>query len=158
MEKCFSAWFHWTDRNQYPGIGYPGIYVIAISKKDISGEEFSFRKEVVYVGMTNAVSGLKGRLVQFDNTVARKRLQHGGADRVLFKHQNYPLLAKTLYVALRHFPCSRSDETATAFRVMGKVANAEYQCMARCVEEFGMPEFNRKKVSLKFSLTHGGRG
>lgn len=155
MEKTFSPWFRWNDRSQYSGIEYPGIYVVAISRANISGETFSFRKEIIYVGMTNAVAGLKGRLNQFDSTIAQKRLQHGGADRVLYKHQDYTALVKKLYVALRHFRCFPANETPTDLRTMGKVANAEYQCMAQCVEELGaLPEFNRKKEALKFSLTH----
>ena len=39
---------------------------------------------------------------------------------------------------------------------MGKICNAEYEVMARCVEKLGkLPEFNRKNESPKFSLTHG---
>ena len=158
MEKNFSPWFRWNGRSDYSGIEYPGIYVVAISRRNISGEPFSFRREIVYVGMTNAVAGLKGRLIQFNNTIAQKRLQHGGADRVLYKHQDYEALVKNLYVSLRHFRCFPANETATDLRTMGRVANAEYQCIARHVEEDKrgrLPEFNRKKETLKFSLTHG---
>ena len=156
MEKNFSPWFRWNDRNDYSGIEYPGIYVVAISKRNISGEPFSFRREIVYVGMTNAVTGLKGRLIQFNNTIAQKRLQHGGADRVLYKHQDYEALVKNLYVSLRHFRCFPANETPTDFRTMGRVASAEYQYMARHVEVLGeLPEFNRRKEALKFSLIHG---
>jgi hypothetical protein len=156
LENTLSPWFRWSDRNQYAGIDFPGIYVVAISRTNIAGEPFDFRKEIVYVGMTNAVAGLKGRLVQFDNTIAQRHRQHGGADRVLYKHQDYSALAKKLYVALRHFRCFPGNETSADLRVMGKVANAEYQCMARFVEEFGaLPEFNRKKEAPKHSHTQG---
>jgi len=50
--------------------------------------------------MTNSISGLKGRLKQFDNTIIGKA-GHGGADRVRFKHQNYEQLIKT-YLFLFH--------------------------------------------------------
>lgn len=158
LEKSFSPWLRWTEANEekYSGISYPGIYVVAISGSDISGEPFSFREEIVYIGMTNAISGLKGRLTQFDNTIAQRHLQHGGADRVLFKYQQYPALVRMLYVSLRHFCCYPEKETASDLRTMGRVANAEYQCMARFVKNFGaMPEFNRKKESKKFSHTFG---
>lgn len=157
MEKYFSPWFKWNDRDQYPGIKFPGIYVVAISKDDISETKFSIRKEIIYVGMSNAVKGLKGRLKQFDSTIQHldKLSLHGGADRVRYKHQNYKTLVKKLYVSLRHFPCYPANETATDLRTMGKVANAEYQCMARCVEELGaLPEFNRKKESAKYSRSY----
>lgn len=157
MEKYFSPWFRWNDRSQYSGIKFPGIYVVAISKKDISGKEFSICKEIVYVGMSNAVKGLEGRLKNFDNTIQYldKPSQHGGADRVRNKHQKYKALEKNLYVSLRHFPCFPANETAADLRTMGKVANAEYQCMAQYVDEFDeLPEFNRKKESKKYSRRH----
>ena len=158
MENYFSPWYRWNDRGEYSGIEYPGVYAVAISKGDISEEKFSFRKEIVYVGMSNAVKGLDGRLKQFDSTIKYldKPSQHGGADRVRYKHQNYQALVKKLYVSLRHFRCFPANETAQDLRTMGKVANAEFQFMARCVEEFNkLPEFNRKKESLKFSHNHG---
>ena len=156
MESSFSCWYHWTARGEYPGIAYPGIYVVSISSKDISGQAFTFRDEIVYVGMTNAVSGLRGRLTQFDNTVARRHCQHGGADRVLYKHQDYAALAESLYVALRHFKCDPTENTPSDLPAMGRVACTEYECMACCIEKFGrLPEFNRKKDSPKFSLTFG---
>ena len=156
MESNFSHWYRWDARKEYPGISYPGIYIVAISSKDISGSPFSFTDEVVYIGMTNAVSGLRGRLVQFDNTIARKHCQHGGADRVLYKHQDYLALSKTLYVALQHFECTPESATPADLRAMGRVANAEFECMACCIERLGhLPEFNRKKDSKKYSLTYG---
>ena len=156
MENSFSSWYHWEDRNAYPGIAFPGIYIVAISDDDIRGHKFSFRDEIVYVGMTNAIAGLRGRLVQFNNTIANKHCQHGGADRFFYKHQDYSALVKKLYVALLHFECKPSAETPVDLREMGRVASAEYECMARCVEELGrFPEFNRKKESKKYSLTYG---
>ncbi|RUO34880.1 hypothetical protein [Aliidiomarina soli] len=158
MKLTFSPWYHWSSRNEYPGIAFPGIYVVALSEDNLCGKAFSFKDGVIYVGMTNSVAGLRGRLTQFDNTIAQKRCQHGGADRVLYKHQNYPALVKNLYVSLCHETCEPAAETALDLRAMGKVCNAEYEMMARCVEELGqLPEFNRKKESLKFSLAHGRR-
>ena len=157
MEKYFSPWFKWNERGQYSGIKFPGIYVVAVSKEDISGTKFCIRKEIIYIGMSNAVKGLDGRLKNFDNTIQflDKPSQHGGADRVRYKHQNYKNLEKKLYVSLRHFSCYPANETATDLRTMGKVANAEYQCMAQCVEELGaLPEFNRKKESAKYSRSY----
>jgi hypothetical protein len=156
MQNNFSPWYRWEARREYPDIAYPGIYIVAISSTDISGRPFTFNNDIVYVGMTNAVAGLRGRLVQFDNTIAKKHCQHGGADRFLYKHQDYAALVKQLYVALRHFECTPEGVTPAHLRAMGRVANAEYECMACCVEKFGrLPEFNRKKDSPKFSLTYG---
>ena len=156
MESYFSTWHRWSDRNSYSGVDYPGIYVVAISSRNLSGNEFSYLKEIVYVGMTNAVSGLKGRLAQFDNTIAMRHCQHGGADRVLYKHQSYKKLVKSLYVSMRHWKCNPASLTPRDLRAMGKVAAAEYELFARCIENLeNLPEFNRKKESKKYSLTYG---
>lgn len=156
MELSFSTWYDWESRNDYPGIAFPGIYVVSFSEMNIAGQPFLLDGDVIYVGMTNAVVGLRGRLKQFDNTIARKHFHHGGADRVLYKHQDYTSLVKNLYVALWHVKCWPGAETPKDLRAMGQVSNAEYEVMARCVEELGqLPEFNRKKESPKFSLTYG---
>ena len=156
MELRFSSWYHWKSRNDYPGIAFPGIYVVLISEANVAGQPFSINDDVIYVGMTNAVAGLRGRLSQFDNTIAQRHCQHGGADRVLYKHQDYASLVSKLYVALWHVECTPAAETPMDLRAMGKICNAEYEVMAQCVEELGeLPEFNRKKERPKFSLTHG---
>jgi hypothetical protein len=122
----------------------------------LSEKPFSFSKKIIYIGMTNAVAGLKGRLLQFDNTIAMKHCQHGGADRVLYKHQDYAKLTKNLYVSMRHWKCNPQDPTPKDLRTMGKIAAAEYELFALCIERLGdLPEFNRKKESKKYSLTYG---
>jgi hypothetical protein len=152
MQLDFSPWYRWSERGSYDGINYPGIYVVAITSDDISGEAFSFRPEVVYVGMTNSQWGLDGRLWQFDNTIALKHNEHGGADRVLFKHQDYKALCGKLYVALWHIKCDPASNKPEDLRSMGEVPRAEYECWARCVEQLGtLPEFNRKKDSPKYT-------
>ena len=55
MEQTFSPWYRWGTRREYPGITFPGIYIVAISETDISGLSFAFSDAVVYIGMTNAV-------------------------------------------------------------------------------------------------------
>ena len=153
MKLAFSRWYNWSSRNEYPGITYPGIYVVAVSENDLSGQPFSLNDGVVYVGMSNSVAGLRGRLKQFDNTIAQKRCQHGGADRMLYKYQNYTSLIRKLYVSLWHIECAPAAESAEDLRAMGTVCNAEYELMAQCVDKYGqLAEFNRKKESPKFSL------
>jgi hypothetical protein len=143
MRTTFSPWLRWDDRNEYAGVQYPGVYVLAISKRDLSRKAFSVRKEIVYIGMTNAIGGLRSRLKQFDDTIRSRVARHGGADRLLFKHRSYPALSKTLYVAMRHSVCSPARESPSDLRTMGQVAAAEFNCQAQYVEKFGtLPEFN----------------
>lgn len=135
----------------------PGVYAIAISEVDLAGRRFSWLREIVYVGMTNAVAGLRGRLKQFDNTLNGKR-GHGGADR--FRH-DYPKredLVPRLYVAVATFDCNVSSIAPADLLIMGDVAKAEYECFAQYAKVFKcLPKYNDRKGSPKPSKTKGVR-
>ncbi|ODS29934.1 MAG: hypothetical protein SCARUB_04960 [Candidatus Scalindua rubra] len=155
FEERFSKWLKWENRDSATGIRYPGIYVCSVSSQDISGNKFSWIPEIIYIGMTNSVSGLKGRLKQFDNTIIGKT-GHGGADRVRYKHQDYEELVDKLFVAVAPFECDVKSNQPDDLRIMGEVAKFEYDCFAHFVHLFGeLPEFNNKKQSPKYSLTIG---
>ena len=149
MSNAFTMWVHWTDREQLPGMLYPGIYALAISADNISGVKFSWVSEIVYIGMTNSKGGLRSRLGQFENTI-RGKDGHGGGHRVRFKHPDYAALVSDLYVAVCAFACDVMSEEPLDLRIMGDVAKQEYECFARFAEQFGrLPEFNDKKRSPK---------
>jgi hypothetical protein len=130
-----------------------GCIRVAISANAIASTAFSFRPEVVYVGMTNESPwGLDGRLWEFDSTISLRGCQHGGADRVVFKHRDYEALCKQLFVALWHRQYDPSGKKPGDLRGKGEVARTEYECFARAVEQLGnLPEFNRKKDSPKYT-------
>ena len=154
-EERFTNWLKWRDRNDPAGIRYPGVYVCAITSDDISEAKFSWLPEIVYIGMTNAIAGLSGRLKQFDNTIAG-RCGHGGADRVRFKHRNYEDLCGKLFVSVVSFKCAVKSNRPRDLRVMGEVAKFEYDCLAHYSEMFdSLPEFNDKAASPKYSKTIG---
>ncbi len=154
IDKDFSQWIKWEDRNSLNGIKYPGIYCIAISETDLSNQDFEWISRITYVGMTNSIAGLRGRLKQFDNTIIGKR-GHGGADRFRFKYENYQDLVDKLYVSVCSFECNVKSNDPKGLRIMGNVAKFEYDCFAEYVERFGdLPEFNNKSKSPKYSLTH----
>ena len=73
VERKFSVWTRWKDRNAINGIKFPGIYCIAISETDLFEKRFEWISKISYIGMTNSKAGLKGRLKQFDNTIIGKR-------------------------------------------------------------------------------------
>jgi hypothetical protein len=148
-EHSFERWYRWSHRNSISELEHSGVYLIAISKRDIQGQPFAWIPEIVYVGMTNALSGLRGRLKQFDNTILGKT-GHGGAQRFRHKHPNYATLSRRLFVTVSRFPCNVKSVKAADLRVMGSVAAFEYECLARFYEIFGgLPEFNDKKRSPK---------
>lgn len=150
----FSNWYKWKNRNDAENIKFPGIYIIAVSTKNLAGETFNWLSEIKYVGMTNSMAGLKGRLKQFDNTICGKT-GHGGADRFRYKYQNYDELIDKLYVSVIPFICDVKSNSPKDLRIMGEVAKFEYDCFAKYVELYEkLPEFNDKKATKKYSLTY----
>jgi hypothetical protein len=154
----FTRWVPWLNRAQLAELDMPGVYALAITDRDISGRVFSWRAEIVYVGMTNAQNGLRGRLMQFDATVAGRRVSHGGADRVRYKHRNVDRLAKRLYVSVNRVQCNVESNLPRDLLSMGDVARLEYVCLAAYARKFGrLPEFNDKATARKYSKTVGRR-
>tara|TARA_Y100001970_G_C14186585_1_gene832944 strand:+ start:1329 stop:1841 length:513 start_codon:yes stop_codon:yes gene_type:complete len=154
FNKKFSNWTPWKLRNSIPNIDFPGVYIIAITSKRISDKKFDWIKEIKYVGMTNSITGLKGRLKSFDDTILGKRNSHGGADRVRYKYQDYDKLVKKTYVSVVYFECDVKSILPKDLNVMGDVVKFEYECWAKFSEHFNLlPEFNDKKGSPKYSHT-----
>ena len=152
---AFSAWTRWTDRASLPGLRFPGVYVIAAPEVDITAEPFSWRADIVYVGMSNSRGGVGSRLGQFESTL-QGRMGHGGAQRLYRKHGDCSGLPAGLFVAVRTFECSVTSDDPDDLRAMGCVAKCEYDCFAEFAEAFGrLPEFNDKARSPKYlSLIH----
>ena len=145
----FSSWARWSDRESLPGANLPGVYAVVISTDDLAGQLFSWRDDLVYIGMTNSQRGLSSRLRQFHNSI-EGREGHGGAKRVRFKHQDFAVLEPALFVATHPFECDVRSNAAEDLRVMGQVAAFEYECLACYVEVHDrLPEFNDKKRSPK---------
>ncbi len=152
VERRFSKWHPWSERGELTLTGCPGVYAIARSRESLRGEKFALREEIIYFGMTNAASGLLGRLQQFDNTISGKLRAHGGADRVRHGYPSYPHLASRLYVSVARFACDPRSNLPADLRKMGAVARFEYLCFAEFVERFGrLPRFNDKSNAPKYS-------
>jgi hypothetical protein len=60
----FSRWLRWLDRNQHSGINHLGIYVIAHTRSPLAGKPFSWRRDIIYIGMTNSVGGLRSKVLK----------------------------------------------------------------------------------------------
>jgi len=154
MDQTFSPWLRWVDRNQLGEIlKFPGVYVIALSEKNLASTPFEWSEEIIYIGMTNSKGGLKSRLQQFENTIKGKS-GHGGAERVRHKHGDYNLLVPGLFVPVNYTECDVSSNKSSDLQLMGKVAQQEYECFAVFVEKFPnhpfqVPEFNNKQKSQK---------
>lgn len=153
LEDRFTSWTSWVDRNELQNVRYPGVYIIAQTDQPLT-DDFSWREEIIYIGMTNSGGGLQSRLHQFDKTL-RGDIKHGGADRVLYKYRDYKTLVPSLHVAVYPVVCNVKSDRPADLRLMGEVCRLEYACLAEYAERYGrLPEFNDKKRSPKFSLTN----
>src|SRR3990167_797801 len=162
MEKRFSKWVKWTrlwdtknnrwnpKRSRWThekikeleNIRSPGIYALAISKKNINGNDFEFIKCIAYFGTTNS---LKRRLSQFNNTLRGKK-GHSGAVRFMHDYRNGKDLARLLYVSVRPFKCEAGEITEKNLRMLGCVVKAEYEAWAEYVKRFKkLPKYNNRK-------------
>jgi len=148
-QERFSSWHLWQERDQLEELGLPGVYAVARSNSSLVGTPFRWDDEIIYIGMTNSVRGLRARLKQFDNSMQGK-LGHGGAQRVKYKHREYSTFCENAYVAVAAFACDPRSNQPSDLRTMGDVARFEYLCFAEFVEKFGrLPEFNDKERSPK---------
>lgn len=149
MKDKFSAWANWSKRNRLARLCYPGIYALALSEDELAGTAFSWRMDVIYIGMTNAKGGLKSRLQQFENTIKGGN-GHGGGQRFRFKYRDFAKIKQRLYVSVYPHQCDVDSNKPSDLRTMGRVAKNEYDCFATFVEKFRrLPEFNDKKRSPK---------
>jgi|SRR6266513_2652743 len=150
LESRFSTWFRWSERERFEPLSCPGIYAIALSHSSLGGKPFTWRREIVCIGMSNAKHGPKGRLRQFHSTISHVRSQHGPALRFLHAYPDFSKLDNQLYVAVLHFDCSPKRALSNDLRMMGEVVRAEYLCLADYLDKFHcLPRFNDKKNNPK---------
>lgn len=145
-EGKFTKWKKWEKKWEYrddlPEIKFPGVYCIAISESDLSGQDFNLIKEIVYFGMTNHQS-LKNRLNQFDLTISKKRWAHGGADRCLYANQDYQKLLQKLFYSVYPFESEIKKYDPDYIRTKGDILKCESYCIADYTEKFKeLPKFN----------------
>lgn len=145
-----TKWYKWKDRNKIEKKDQPSIYFIALSYNDISENEFSLIKEIIYIGMTISAKGLKGRLDQFESTMKGANRVHGGAERVRFKYPNSDAFFEKTYVSARIFPISSSRKTSDDWRIKGDCVRHEYVSFADYFDLYNnLPEFNDPEKSKK---------
>lgn len=148
-----SNWIKWENRNKLEGIKYPGIYSISVTDENIEGNEFEMLESIEYIGMTNSNGGLKSRLNQFDSTIKRIRLHHGGAHRFIGKYWEYEDIKDKLYVSICPFECGNDKNNIEDLIAMGEVAKAEYIYWTDYIKRHNKyPIFNDKNVSPKPEL------
>jgi hypothetical protein len=153
-EKHFSNWISLKNLKDGIDLQAPGVYVVACSAQNIEGKKFRWRRNIIYIGMTNAATGLFGRLNGFNTTIETEgnRILHSGADRVLAGYRNHKILYKKLYISVRSFKCDvrrafgQKNPCYIELKKMGKIPHFEYLCFSEYVRKYGhLPKFNGKK-------------
>jgi hypothetical protein len=144
-DLVFSDWYPWDDRKSIKNSKYPGIYMIAISDKDLSGEQPQY-EEVSYIGMTNSHKGLQGRWYQFYQSV-RGKSGHSGGNTVYKELGHYDTWPETLFVCALPVICNPVSPVENDLIEMGKVAFLEYDAFAaffKAIPDLKKPRFNKK--------------
>lgn len=143
-----TKWFRWEKRKIIPNKKQPGVYFIAVSKKDISDEDYSLIKEIIYIGMSKSKKGINRRLNQFNRGM--KKVNdiyingvHGGAERVRNKYRSLKHFSKKAYVSVKFFPLADTTKIADIHRQYGKCIKHEYDSIADYFDKHGiLPKFN----------------
>lgn len=145
-----TPWTHWHNRQTIKDLNQLGIYFIAFSDKDLEGKPFSMIKEIIYIGMSISMKGVKGRLKQFESAMRGANGRHGGAERVRFKHKDPEAFFKNAYLSVMLFPVSESRKTPKDWKQKGECVKHEYESFGNYLEKYGeLPEFNDMKRSKK---------
>lgn len=129
-ELQFSKWIRWKDRRKYPQGKLPGVYMLAITNKDLEGQNPRF-EDVVYIGMTNSRGGLISRWNQFDNSIHNKP-EHSGGKTVFRDLGDSNIWKFKLFVCVLPVDCNVLKDTQGPEDLiqMGWIAFLEYEAMA----------------------------
>lgn len=142
-------WTKWKSRKSIPQIKQPGVYFIALSDQDISGQSFRYIEEIIYVGVSISIKGVQGRLYQFKKAMEGRNGVHGGAERVRFKHTEIRKFFDRIYICVKPFPLTENDPVFN-WKQKGECLKEEYVSIATYLNHFGrLPEFNDQKRSKK---------
>lgn len=143
----FSKWMKWDNRNKFDLKKYPGVYMIAITDKNLENSEVDF-KDVVYIGMTNSKMGLYGRWNQFNNSINGKEYRgHSGGNTILDDLGRYENWSSKLFVCAKALECNvdKKSRKPEDLIKMGWISYCEYETMAQFKEKMGFePKYNKK--------------
>jgi hypothetical protein len=150
IQSLFSSeWVNLHDsRGDFEDGIYPGVYVLAYSKKALAGQPVK-EEDIFYVGMTNA--SINQRLNQFIRGLEDGSL-HSGASRFFKEYAGevpYSRLRnrKTFFVAFASIPriVDKEKRTPQDLRKMGEVVRLELYVLAHIKEKLQIePELNKK--------------
>ncbi len=144
-ELVFTEWYLWEDRTSIRNSEYPGVYMMAISNKDLAGQIPQYA-DVSYIGMTNSHKGLQGRWYQFYRSIQGKS-GHSGGNTVFRELGHYETWNGALYVCALPVICNPIYPSVKDLIDMGTVAFLEYDAFAafmKAVPDQIKPNYNTK--------------
>jgi hypothetical protein len=132
------------------GVRFPGVYLLAYSKRDLVGKKISL-EDVFYIGMSNSIGGVEQRIYQFLSAIEGNRRHSGGnrffsdycGEKPFSKRRN----RKKFYFAYVTIPCEvrKKYRKGKDLRKMGEVARLEYYALAFVNDSTrSEPELNKK--------------
>lgn len=126
----FSKWHYWADRTEITNINYPGIYLLAITNQNLTAKTAKY-EHVSYIGMTNSISGLRGRLGQLHSSI-NGGTGHSGGNTIrrqlgLYEEWGNGL---DLYVSVCPVICDTKERTPKDLQLMGAISYMEYEAFA----------------------------
>jgi hypothetical protein len=91
----FSSWSIWRDKNNLENIKFPGIYIIAKFKSNLSRKVDLKDKDIIYMGET--CSSLQKRLRQFNRSAFKGARGHSGGSSYRKKYNDK---GENLYISI----------------------------------------------------------
>ena len=112
-----------------------GVYALAYTTKKLEGKKVKIG-DIFYIGMSNSLAGVRGRLKQFIGSINGRQTHSAGMrlfrdylNRVPFEDH---VGDKRLWAIALTFKCNvrKADRQATDLRTMGRVTCLEYYLLA----------------------------
>lgn len=143
----FGQWCHWSEIGQIANLNFPGVYALAITSEHLSGKSMKYN-QVSYIGMSNSLAGIKGRLSQLNRSINGK-FGHSGGRSIRNKYGVYIDWKANLYLYVSICPviCDVSKRSVKDLQLMGAVSYMEYEAFSlfrKKVPKKGIPEFNTR--------------
>jgi hypothetical protein len=146
-ELQFGSWQPWAQRKSTVKGYLPGVYVISITNKELTGQPVDWA-DVSYIGMTRSQSGLAGRWKQFDDAIRKPTGMHSGGNSVFATFGPYEGWKERLFVAAMPIECNTWKPSVDDTLKMGWIGYLEYEAFAKyrehCKDRALRPRFNRQ--------------
>ena len=124
----FTRWFPWAKRREIPRCRSPGVYVLAVTRRNLEQMPVSLA-DVSYVGMSRNRGGLEARWAQCHNSLHGRAGHSGGS--TIYKHLGrYDRWKTKLFVAAMPIDCDPRAASAKDLIRMGWITFLEYEARA----------------------------